>query len=91
MPELTERIASGRPPAGVASDWLIAGATKEVITKEAGIGDAILARLRTVLDHKFQVSCQIDYEQDASERERAFAGGYRKALKDIHRLLQLDT
>ncbi len=90
MTELSERIEDKRPPAGLASDWVGVAPTKEVFIKDAVAGSEFIKHLKKLLDTKFQNSSQLDYEKDASERERAFAGGYRKALKDIYRLLQLD-
>ena len=91
---LTEKIDSGRPPKGLAMEWLSGpwgSATKQDVVKDAIQGEGILKRINQILDVKFQTSTEPDYSTDASERERAFSAGYRKALKDVHRLLQLDT
>lgn len=89
--ELTEKIGGKRLPSGVAPDWLVGGATKERVLQEAAEGEKIMARLRLVLDEKFQSRCASEYDQASSERERAFDSGYRKCLKELYRLLQLDT
>lgn len=91
MTELTEQIIDGRPPANISSDWLTGGARAPDVAKDAVDGAKILARLRAILEQKFQLAARTEYDVSANERERAFESGYRKALKDVYRLLQLDN
>ncbi len=90
MKELVEAVAPATASKSVVSDWLKNGATAEEIKKEAVKGTAILERLKVVVDAKFQEQANKDYDPDATERELAFSAGYRKALKDMYRLLHLD-
>jgi hypothetical protein len=90
MKELKENIQSKRAPKGVLSPWLAGGTTKEVVAREAAQGAAILKRLQTLIEDKFQSLAEIEYDSSASERERVLAAGERKAYRDMYRLLQLD-
>jgi hypothetical protein len=91
MTELAEQITDGRPPANISSDWLTGGTKAPDVAKDATDGAKILGRLRTILEQKFQLAAKTEYDVNATERERAFESGYRKALKDVYRLLQLDN
>lgn len=81
----------GRQGAGLSSDWLKSGATKDAVLKEAAEGTKILARLSKILKDKFQEQAEKDYDIKATDRELAYAAGYRKCLKDVFRLVQLDN
>jgi hypothetical protein len=92
MTELTENVQEARPPKGVVSDLTkVDGSTPGVVIKEAVEGEKILKRLMAVVEAKFQAATRVEYDVNANERERAFESGYRKALKDVYRLLQFDN
>lgn len=91
MTELTESVLDGKPSTSVHSDWLTDGAKAPEVVKDAIDGANILGRLRKLLDRKFQNSAKTEYDKGATERERAFESGYRKALKDVYRLLHIDN
>lgn len=76
---------------GMMSDWTKGGTPSAEVIKEAKLGSLILDRLKAILAARFNEQAAKEYDVDASERSMAFAAGYRKCLKDIHRLIQLDT
>ncbi len=91
MSDLVESLPSAKDEPVVASDWVKDGTTREAVLQEARAGYAILARLRQVLASKFQEQAAKEYDPAATERALAMAAGYRKALKDVYKLIQLDN
>lgn len=85
------------PPAttaGVSSDWtktLSEGETQDTLKAELAGDSKSLARLGRVIEGKYKESLAKDENlTDPNYAERVAAGaGYRKALKEIYRLLEI--